>query len=40
MKNEFCYLNKGSNPYDWNIVPFEKRDNSCYTTISSRVKKY
>jgi dynein heavy chain len=36
MQEEFCYLNKHDNPYDWRIVEFEKRNNKEYMTISAR----
>lgn len=37
MADEFCYLNKRENSYDWMIVDFEKRNIKEYMTISSRV---
>ncbi len=36
---EFCYLNKKANSYDWQIVEFDKRNQSEYMTISARVNK-
>lgn len=37
MADEFCYLNKRDDPYDWQIVDFDKRNPKEYMTISSRV---
>jgi hypothetical protein len=37
MADEFCYLNKRDDPYDWMIVDFDKRNPKEYMTISSRV---
>lgn len=37
MADEFCYLNKRENSYDWMIVDFENRNTKEYMTISSRV---
>ena len=37
MADEFCYLNKSDNSYDWVIVDFENRKPEEYMTISSRV---
>jgi hypothetical protein len=37
MADEFCYLNKREDPYDWQIVDFDKRNPKEYMTISSRV---
>ena len=37
MADEFCYLNKRENSYDWMIVDFENRNPKEYMTISSRV---
>jgi len=39
MADEFCYLNKNSNPYDFKIVEFDARNPKEYMTISARVKK-
>lgn len=36
MADEFCYLNKCSNPYDFKIVEFDKRNTHEYMTISAR----
>lgn len=37
MADEFCYLNKNSNPYDFKIVEFDARNPREYMTISARV---
>lgn len=37
MVDEFCYLNRKSHPYDWEIVPFHKKNPNDFMTISSRV---
>lgn len=37
MADEFCYLNKISNPYDFKIVEFDERNPREYMTISARV---
>lgn len=37
MADEFCYLNKNSNPYDFKIVEFDARNPKEYMTISARV---
>lgn len=37
MTDEFCYLNKRSHPYDFQIVDFNERNNEEYMTISARV---
>ena len=39
MADEFCYLNKRSHPYDFQIVEFDERHPTEYMTISARVKK-
>jgi len=39
MADEFCYLNKNSNPYDFKIVEFDARNPKEYMTISARVNK-
>lgn len=36
MADEFCYLNKCSNPYDFKIVEFDDRNKTEYMTISAR----
>mmetsp|Transcript_28714 Transcript_28714/g.25821 ORF Transcript_28714/g.25821 Transcript_28714/m.25821 type:complete len:201 (-) Transcript_28714:115-717(-) len=36
MADEFCYLNKRDDPYDWKIIDFDKRNPKEYMTISSR----
>ena len=36
MADEFCYLNKCSNPYDFKIVEFYQRNPKEYMTISAR----
>jgi hypothetical protein len=39
MADEFCYLKKCSNPYDFKIVEFDevkKNENQEYMTISAR----
>ncbi|KAL4466850.1 hypothetical protein ABPG74_010447 [Tetrahymena malaccensis] len=36
MADEFCYLNKNSNPYDFKIVEFDARNPKEYMTISAR----
>lgn len=36
MIDEFCYLNKCEQPYDFKIVEFEERDPREYMTISAR----
>lgn len=36
MVDEFCYLNKCGDPYDFKIVEFEERDPKEYMTISAR----
>lgn len=36
MADEFCYLNKRDDPYDWKIIDFDKRNHKEYMTISSR----
>lgn len=36
MQDEFCYLNKNQNSYDWQIVEFHDRNPQEYMTISSR----
>ena len=36
MSDEFCYMNRRSNPYDWQIVEFEKKNPSEYMVISKR----
>ena len=36
MQDEFCYLNRRNNPYDFKIVEFNERDPIEYMTISSR----
>jgi dynein heavy chain len=38
MTDEFCYLNKRSHPYDFQIVDFNERNPEEYMTISARVK--
>jgi len=38
MANEFCYLNKVSNPYDYRIVEFNQRNLNDYMTISANVR--
>ena len=37
MADEFCYLNKLDDPYDWIIVDFDKKNPKQYMTISARV---
>lgn len=37
MTDEFCYLNKRTHPYDFQIVDFNERNNEEYMTISARV---
>ena len=37
MADEFCYLNKRSHPYDFQIVEFDERHPTEYMTISARV---
>lgn len=37
LENEFCFLNKRSHPYDWEIVDYEQRNPRNYMTISARV---
>lgn len=36
MSEEFCYLKKKDNPYNWEIVDFDSRDPSDYMVISKR----
>lgn len=36
LSNEYCYLNKRSNPYDWEIVDFNHRNKNQYMTISTK----
>ena len=38
MVDEFCYLNRrpNSHAYDWEIVPFHRKNPKEYMTISSR----
>lgn len=36
MADQFCYLNKRDNAYDYEIVEFEDRNIKEYMTISSR----
>jgi dynein heavy chain, axonemal len=36
MSEEFCYMNRRSNPYDWQIVEFDKRNPKEYMVISKR----
>ena len=36
MSDEFCYMNRRDNPYDWQIVEFEKKDPQEYMVISRR----
>ena len=36
MSEEFCYMNRRSNPYDWQIVEFDKRNPGEYMVISKR----
>lgn len=36
MSEEFCYMNRRSNPYDWQIVEFDKKDPREYMVISKR----
>ncbi len=38
MVDEFCYLNRRaeSHAYDWEIVPFHRKNPRQYMTISSR----
>jgi dynein heavy chain len=40
MADEFCYLNKISNPYDFKIVEFDERNPREYMTISARVNPF
>ena len=37
MTDEFCYLNKRTHSYDFQIVDFNERNNEEYMTISARV---
>ena len=37
MADEFCYLNKLDDPYNWIIVDFDKKNGKEYMTISARV---
>ena len=37
MQEEFLYLNKGSHPYDWYVVPYKERNLNEYITFSHRV---
>ena len=37
LEEEFCYLNKKSHAYDWEIVAYKNRDPVEYITISKRV---
>lgn len=37
MADEFCYLNKLDDPYNWIIVDFDKKHSKEYMTISARV---
>lgn len=37
LENEYCYLNKRSHPYDWEIVNFNHRNKNQYMTISAKV---
>ena len=34
---EFCYLNKRSHAYDWEVVEFNSRSDTEYITLSKRV---
>jgi len=34
MRNEFCYLNKSDNAYDYKIVEFDKVNPNEYITVS------
>lgn len=36
MQQEFCYLNRGDNSYDWNIVEYKDKNENEYITMSSR----
>ena len=36
MSEEFCYMNRRSSPYDWQIVEFDKKDPNEYMVISKR----
>lgn len=36
MRDEFCYLNRQSHPYDYKIVEFNSRNPNEYMTISAR----
>jgi dynein heavy chain len=36
MVDEFCYLNKCGNPYEFKIVEFDERNPEEYMTISAR----
>ncbi len=36
MVDEFCYLNKCGNPYEFKIIEFDERNPSEYMTISAR----
>lgn len=40
LQSEFCYLNKRSNPYDWEIVEFDRCNKKHYMTISVKVITY
>lgn len=36
LEDEFCFLNRRTHPYDWEIVDYDKRNPNNYMTISSR----
>lgn len=36
MQQEFCYLNRGRNSYDWKIVEYKDKNETEYITMSAR----